>query len=233
MLWLPICSYVLYSCICIILCACSLPRQFCTETRELLTSTWVPTLNTLNITLGQVTHHFFWLAVKIFPDWQWRSGESKPTWLPQPGSAWHGTLSCKQCWQITLFWYLNILNAEQKPHLLLLNEKLFLPVWPVSSKVTRCRAFWKELQNSSYNLGEMLLTPHTIQPGVSGIAGMLGETIIPLQHSILQFLAKQFDTELQYCTVNTYISNIHKTHWHWQVGCGPPLIGFMVNERYI
>ena len=73
-----------------------------------------------------------------------------------------------------------LLSPDQKPHPLLLKEKLFLTTWPVSGKVTRCKAFQKELQSSSYSPGEMPLTSHIIQPGVSGIARVLGKTIILL-----------------------------------------------------
>ena len=66
-------------------------------------------------------------------------------------------------------------------------------------------------QNSSFNLGEMPQTPHTIHPGIGGIAGVLGETITPISN-ILQFLAKQFDTGLQYRSVNTLRSAISTTH---------------------
>ena len=74
-----------------------------------------------------------------------------------------------------------LLSPHQQPHPLLLEEKLFLTAWPVSGRVTRCRAFQRELQNSSSSPGEISQTPLTIQPGISGIAGVLNEIIIPLE----------------------------------------------------
>ena len=99
-----------------------------------------------------------------------------------------------------------LLSPDQKPHPLVLEEKLFLIAWPVSGKVMRYKAFQGELQISSCSPGEITPTPLTVQPGISFIAGVLNETIIPLQHlamsNVLRFLAEQFDTGLQYRIVN-------------------------------
>ena len=75
-----------------------------------------------------------------------------------------------------------LLSPDQKPHPLVLEEKLFLTAWPVSGDVTKCKAFQRGLRSSSCSPGEITPIPLTIQPGVSGIAGVLNETIVPLQH---------------------------------------------------
>jgi len=97
-----------------------------------------------------------------------------PAW---PGQVWYSQmLTMLTDYPIVLPQYPELLlNTEQKPHPLVLKEELFLTAWPVTGRVMRCRAFQEELQNSS---GEILVC--TIQPGVSGIAGVLEETIISL-----------------------------------------------------
>ena len=55
----------------------------------------------------------------------------------------------------------------------------------VSSRMARIshhRDFLKELQSFSYNLGDPIPTQHTIQPGISGVAGVLEGTPIHFQH---------------------------------------------------
>ena len=134
-----------------------------------------------------------------------------PAW---PGQMWYSQLLTMLAgYPILLPQFPELpLSPDQKPHPLVLEEKLFLTAWPVSGNVTRCKAFQRGLQSSSCSPGEITPIPLTIQPGVSGIAGVLNETIIPPLSNVLQFLAEQFDTGLQYRTVNTLRSAISTTH---------------------
>ena len=68
----------------------------------------------------------------------------------------------------------DLLSApDLSPHPLILENRLFLAAWPVSGRISHHRDFLKELQSFSYNLGDPIPTQHTIQPGLSGVAGVL------------------------------------------------------------
>lgn len=56
-----------------------------------------------------------------------------------------------------------------------------LTAWPVLGKAFHHRAFLKGLQNCSCSPGDPLPIQHTIQPGLSGVAGVLESTLIYFQ----------------------------------------------------
>ena len=73
----------------------------------------------------------------------------------------------------------DLLSApDLSPHPLILENRLFLAAWP-GFLITD---FLKELQSFSYNLGDPIPTQHTIQPGLSGVTGVLEGTPIHFQH---------------------------------------------------
>ena len=64
------------------------------------------------------------------------------------------------------------------PDPLILKNRMFLAVWPVSGKPFHHRAFLKGLQNCSCSPGDPIPIQHTSQPNLSGVAGVLRGTLI-------------------------------------------------------
>ena len=74
-----------------------------------------------------------------------------------------------------------LLSPDQRPHPLQLEGSLCLTAWPISGNTMKCEAFLKEQRNLSSSLGEGIPMAHTMQPGVSGVAGVLNGISIPFQ----------------------------------------------------
>lgn len=106
----------------------------------------------------------------------WESPSKDPERISGLGLPYCTSLACSDMNQDLLS------SPDQRPHPLLIEGRLFLTAWPISGRDMKCKAFCKELQNSSSNLGEVVQTQHIARPGISGIAGVLDEVMIPLQH---------------------------------------------------
>ena len=75
-----------------------------------------------------------------------------------------------------------LLSPDLKPHPLIQENRMSLAAWPVSGKLSQHKDFLKELQNCSCTPGDLTPMQHTIQPGLSGVAGVLEGTLIHFQH---------------------------------------------------
>ena len=75
-----------------------------------------------------------------------------------------------------------LLAPDLSSHPLILENQLFLTAWPVSGKISLHRDLLNELRSYSSNLGESIPMQHAIQPGLSGVAGVLEGTSIHFQH---------------------------------------------------
>ena len=75
-----------------------------------------------------------------------------------------------------------LLSPDLRPHPLNPENRMYLAAWPVSGKLSRHRDFLNELQSYSCSPGKPMRTQHTIQPGLSGVAGVLEGMLIHFQH---------------------------------------------------
>ena len=73
-------------------------------------------------------------------------------------------------------------SPDLKPHPLIQENRMSLAAWPVSGKLSQHKDFLKELQNCSCTPGDLTPMQHTIQPGLSGVTGVLEGTLIHFQH---------------------------------------------------
>ena len=113
-----------------------------------------------------------------------------------------------------------LLNPEGKIHPLVQKSVLRLVAWLVSGKTYLQR----ECQNRLLALSQIpegkVLSQITNRPGESGLAGVMGNKLIPL---VAHFFADLFHTGLEYSTIDTHRSSISAVH--------DPIEGFSVGKH--
>ena len=98
----------------------------------------------------------------------------------------------------------------------------------VSGVATKVQQFHNQLKDCSWLHGEPGQKKLILQPGESGLVGVVNNESIPFHlyirlGSVLNFLASQFDAGLEYRTLNIYRSALSATH--------PQIEGFKVGEH--